>query len=703
MLSGQAAFADRLTPGRPAATIACATTPTQAPVVLATSGSAAGTYAGVLLTGAQVDAANTVVNVGLDQGITRRGIAIAIAAAMQASSLRPTAARLTYVGLFQQRSDATSQLYTKLDRSDPVGASRMFFEQLVARVPGYDTDPRSDAEVADAVQESGDVPLITNWVPMAQALTDTFVPAPTPEPTPVEPAATTETAIVPIYSLANPLPLRSSGVAFRDPPDTDAPSTTAPTTDPAAAPDALTTDPTTNTDAVSTSDISPESATGTDSTDGTTTDGTTTTARTTTTVDTTTATVDTTTVETSSDPTPTDVTPTDVTPTTSDSTATTTATPTPTTSATPTTTSPTPTTTEPSPVPTTEPPAPEPAPQPNDDPAVVDTPAPAPSTDADPNLGPDTVGRPYSGAVFDCAPNNNGGSTTWDPGFIISDDIFYNTAAMTAEQIQAFVDAQGAACQGSYCVRDLRVTTPDLPADQYCAAYTGGTDESAAAVLAKVSVACGINPQVMLVTLQKESALLTRTSPSAASYAAAWGWHCPEFGPGGSANCDPRYAGSTRRTAWPSSGRATRSTRASTTGPARRPRCCGTSPSRLRRLDGDHPQHGDGVAVQLHALPAQRRRAGLLPGAGNACSAYGNRNFFFLFQKYFGVTGGGLASSIAVNGVQVSIPDSPYVPEALRGAARERAVRGGRPGHRSRVGVDRAAVRVGRRHQWRTG
>src|SRR4029078_461697 len=42
MRSGQAAFADRLAPGRPAATIACATTPTQAPVVLATSGSAAG-------------------------------------------------------------------------------------------------------------------------------------------------------------------------------------------------------------------------------------------------------------------------------------------------------------------------------------------------------------------------------------------------------------------------------------------------------------------------------------------------------------------------------------------------------------------------------------------------------------------------------------------------------------------------------------
>ena len=233
VFSGVPAYADPVTPVAPVAAISCATTPAQAPVVLATSGSAAGVYAGVLLTGAQVDAANTVVNVGLDQGITRRGIAIAIAAAMQASSLRPTAGKLAYVGLFQQRSDASSQLYTQQDRSDPVGASRMFFDQLVVRVPGYESDPRSDAEIADAVQESGDIPLITNWLPMAQALTDTFVPAPAAEPVAPElkPAMGRKTPIVSTYALANPLPLRTSGVAFRaDPTDTEVPSTTAATT-----------------------------------------------------------------------------------------------------------------------------------------------------------------------------------------------------------------------------------------------------------------------------------------------------------------------------------------------------------------------------------------------------------------------------------------------------------------------------------------
>ena len=49
--------------------------------------------------------------------------------------------------------------------------------------------------------------------------------------------------------------------------------------------------------------------------------------------------------------------------------------------------------------------------------------------------------------------------------------------------------------------------------------------------------------QVMLVTLQKESQLLDRTDPTETTYNAAWGWHCPDTGPGGTANCDPAYAG----------------------------------------------------------------------------------------------------------------------------------------------------------------
>ena len=142
-------------------------------------------------------------------------------------------------------------------------------------------------------------------------------------------------------------------------------------------------------------------------------------------------------------------------------------------------------------------------------------------------------------------PRRRGGGAdaAFDPGNIASDEVFYNTASMTLEQITAFIDEQNAGCDGPWCLRNLALDTTSQPADAYCAAYTGGTGQSAAKMLFDFSRACGINPQVMLTTLQKESQGLTRTDATETSYAAAWGWHCPDTGPGGTANCDPQYAG----------------------------------------------------------------------------------------------------------------------------------------------------------------
>jgi len=66
------------------------------------------------------------------------------------------------------------------------------------------------------------------------------------------------------------------------------------------------------------------------------------------------------------------------------------------------------------------------------------------------------------------------------------------------------------------------------------------------------------------------------------------------------------------------------------------------------------------------------------PGDGDACSSYGNRNFFRMFQTYFGSTGGGIATGapaavggggnagtigsvpVVTSGAAVTIPASPY-------------------------------------------
>ncbi len=172
-----------------AVTSVCATAPAAPAGLVAARGSEPGVYAGILLTGSQVDAAATVVNVGLDAGATRRGIAVALAAAMHSSSLNAKAHNGSHEGLFQQHADRTSGLYTDADRSDPIAASRMFFAQLTARVPGYDADPRGDAELADAVQESGDLDRMGSWTDLAASLVDHFIPLPAADPVEAAPAA----------------------------------------------------------------------------------------------------------------------------------------------------------------------------------------------------------------------------------------------------------------------------------------------------------------------------------------------------------------------------------------------------------------------------------------------------------------------------------------------------------------------------------
>ena len=268
--------------------------------------------------------------------------------------------------------------------------------------------------------------------------------------------------------------------------------------------------------------------------------------------------------------------------------------------------------------------------------------------------------------------------SNFDPGNIISDAVFYNTTAMTVEQIRVFIRAEGEACVGPYCLKNLSLTTPSQPADRYCAAYQGGSNEDAATVIAKFSTACGINPQVMLVTLQKESGLLSRTDVSAATYNAAWGWHCPDTGPGGSANCDPAYAGFFNQ----GYGMAKQWSRYKLDPDKYNYRAgqtvnilwnvvesgCGSAPVTIQN---------QATASLYIYTPYQPNAAALAayPGTGDSCSAYGNRNFFFMFRKYFGSTGGGTSttgaasnvSAVLATGTAVKIPNNQYVSAALAG------------------------------------
>ncbi|MBM7480366.1 hypothetical protein ACFP63_09870 [Oerskovia jenensis] len=230
----------------------------------------------------------------------------------------------------------------------------------------------------------------------------------------------------------------------------------------------------------------------------------------------------------------------------------------------------------------------------------------------------------------------------FNPGMIISDAIFYDSNAMSAGSVQSFLNSTGSGCvasAGNVCIKDYRETTPTRPATSLCkGGYSGGGSESAAEIIAKVSRACGINPQVLLVTLQKEQGLITASAgKSAATYARALGFGCPDNVGGW---CDPQYAGFTNQVY--SAAQQFQRYAANPTGYAHR---AGTV-NQVRY----HPNASCGssaVFIENQATaglynytPYQPNAAALAAGtgSGNSCSSYGNRNFYIFFTSWFGST-----------------------------------------------------------------
>lgn len=227
------------------------------------------------------------------------------------------------------------------------------------------------------------------------------------------------------------------------------------------------------------------------------------------------------------------------------------------------------------------------------------------------------------------------------PGRIISDSQFYNGAAMNASQIQSFVEQKVPSCpSGSLCLRDYRQSTTSRAADEACAAYSGASNETAAQIIAKVANACGISPKVILVMLEKEQRLVTRTDATSSSWAwkASMGYACPDSGPGGSANCDSQYYGFFNQVYHG----------------ARQLKRYGISPTfswfpvgRTSQIQY-HPNTGCGTksvyienkatAALYYYTPYTPNDAALAAGygTGNSCSSYGNRNFYGFFSDWFG-------------------------------------------------------------------
>ncbi|WP_240658588.1 hypothetical protein [Microbacterium sp. CPCC 204701] len=230
------------------------------------------------------------------------------------------------------------------------------------------------------------------------------------------------------------------------------------------------------------------------------------------------------------------------------------------------------------------------------------------------------------------------------PGNIISDAKFFDRGTMSEAQIQQFLQSKVPNCQAGYvCLKDWYDTSRTTSADAMCGAYSGGVRERASTIIYKVAQACGINPQVILVTLQKEQGLVTHTWPSDWRYTIAMGQGCPD-----TAACDTRYYGffnqvygaawQLKRYANPpgTSQYFTWYAPGKTWNVRWHPNAaCGSSPVHIQN---------QATANLYYYTPYQPNAAALRAGygEGDGCSSYGNRNFYQYFTDWFGTaTGGG--------------------------------------------------------------
>jgi LysM repeat protein len=244
------------------------------------------------------------------------------------------------------------------------------------------------------------------------------------------------------------------------------------------------------------------------------------------------------------------------------------------------------------------------------------------------------------------SPAEAANAAWFNPGQIISDSAFYNSGTMSAADIQRFLNGKVAVCRADPsrpgCLKDYRLSTPAVEGTAgRCSSLPAKTNISAAELIYDVARACGISPKVLLVKLQKEQGLVTSTNPSPRAYEFALGMNCPDTPSGCSAasagffwqlykgagqlNWYSNPAGSFT---WLRPG-ATISRAYQANNPG-----CGAQSFVLENK---------ATAALYYYTPYVPNQTALanLYGVGDACSAYGNRNFFRDYTDWFGSTIGG--------------------------------------------------------------
>ncbi len=227
----------------------------------------------------------------------------------------------------------------------------------------------------------------------------------------------------------------------------------------------------------------------------------------------------------------------------------------------------------------------------------------------------------------------------FDAGRIIEDQQFFDVDAYTLDQISSFIAKWNAGCRtgldGTECLADYVEETPSFEPDEYCeGGFQGGPGDTAADIIWKAARGCGINPQVLLTTLQKEQGLITASGfrLNESRYAIAMGYACPDH-----TNCDPQYFGFATQVYY-----AARQFRVYEHNPdqymvdAERTDFIPYAPG---DCDGADVFVENQATANLYNYTPYQPNEAALAGSEGPCSSFGNLNFYAYFNAWFGDEG----------------------------------------------------------------
>jgi len=244
-------------------------------------------------------------------------------------------------------------------------------------------------------------------------------------------------------------------------------------------------------------------------------------------------------------------------------------------------------------------------------------------------------------------------------GNIMSDAVMSAANTMSVDQIQAFLNSKNAcnkavssgnssgipvvvtSASSAYLSTNSSITyqiTGGVPGTNkgtfLCLRNSTFDGQSAAQIIYTVSQANQINPQVLLVLLQKEQSLITDTSPNSNQYKIATGFGCPD-----TAACNTAYYGFSNQLTNAAKLFHTVLTGGWSNYPAYTTVYVQYNPN--ASCGGSNVYISNRATSALYRYTPYQPNAAVLanpPGSVVACGAYGNSNFYSYFTDWFGST-----------------------------------------------------------------